>query len=102
MQDNNRSFVDRQFLRSLWDLDFQAFKDSEEEKALNERLRRWSERADLGENSAISAFFEQFFEKTWGYVQSGQSGSEEGTSKNVAIWPDLGRISLVGSVTGRS
>lgn len=64
--------ISRQFLRSHWSDDFEAFRDSPEEAELLERLTRWSARTDLKETSAESALLEEFFGKTWGYKQSGQ------------------------------
>lgn len=77
MRDIQEGFVTRSFLRSVWALDYEAFKGSEEEKQLFERLLRWSESIDLKETSAESAFLEEFFHQTWGYVQAGQHGSQE-------------------------
>ena len=50
-----------------------------------QRLRRWSARTDLGETSAEAAFIEEFFRATWGYVQSGQAGSE----REFTLWPQF-------------
>ena len=76
MRENHSAFVTLQFLRSVWDLDYRAFQDSDEERALLERLSRWSQRADLGERSAEAAFLDEFFRQTWGYAQAGQEGGE--------------------------
>ena len=76
MRENHLTFLSRAYLRSQWDLDYQAFRDSPEETALHERLARWSQRPDLGERSAESAFLDEFFRQTWGYVQPGQEGGE--------------------------
>ena len=78
------SFLSKTFLRSVWGLEYEAFKDSPEEKALEDRLRRWSDRKDLRETSAESALIEEFFRQTWGYAQSGQAGTEEGA---FTLWP---------------
>jgi hypothetical protein len=77
-------FISRPFLRSVWGLEYGAYQDSEQEKALDERLRRWSARKDLRETSAEAAFIEEFFRDTWGYEQAGQTGSEAGT---FTLWP---------------
>lgn len=61
-----------QFLRSHWADDYEAFKNSPEEKALFDRLTRWSQRTDLKETSAESALLEEFFRQIWGYTQAGQ------------------------------
>jgi hypothetical protein len=84
MADLFNSFISKTFLRSVWALEFEAFKDSEEENALNERLLRWSKRKDLRETSAEAAFIQEFFHDTWGYEQTGQSGAEAGT---FTLWP---------------
>ena len=80
MRDLHEGFVTRSFLRSVWALDYEAFKGSQEETDLLDRLNRWSARTDLKETSAESAFLEEFFVKTWGYVQSGQTGAENSFS----------------------
>ena len=76
MRENHLTFLSRAYLRSQWDLDYQAFRDSPEETTLHERLVRWSQRPDLGERSAESAFLDEFFRQTWDYVQPGQEGGE--------------------------
>jgi hypothetical protein len=76
MADLYSSFISKSFLRSIWELEFEAFRDSEDERALCERLRRWSARKDLRETSAEAAFIEEFFRDTWGYEQTGQAGAE--------------------------
>lgn len=78
------SFISKSFLRSVWALEYEAFKGSEEEAALEKRLKRWSERKDLRETSAEAAFIEEFFRDTWGYFQSGQEGAEKG---EFTLWP---------------
>ena len=83
MQDLQNAFLNPVFLRSVWANDYEVFKDSSEERALHERLRRWAGRADLKETSAEAAFIAEFFHATWGYVQSGQAGSERGFT----LWP---------------
>lgn len=85
MTELHRAFVSRSFLRSVWAIDYEEFKGSDEEKNLVERLERWSKRKDLKETSAEAAFIEEFFRATWGYVQSGQAGSEKGFT----IYPKL-------------
>ncbi|MDP3076099.1 Eco57I restriction-modification methylase domain-containing protein [Bradyrhizobium sp.] len=90
MQELHNSFITKQFLRSVWALDYKAFQGSEEERQLDERLVRWSERKDLKETSAEAAFIEVFFRDTWGYAQSGQIGAE----KNFTLWP---KFSIAGA-----
>ena len=80
MRDLHNPFVTKSFLRSVWALDYEAFKDSEEEKALLTRLANWSKRADLKETSAESALLDEFFKKTWGYSESGQKDEAEAFS----------------------
>src|SRR5260370_17746677 len=91
MADLFNSFISKAFLRSVWALEFEAFKGSEEEAALEERLRRWSTRKDLRETSAEAAFIQEFFHDTWGYEQSGQHGSEAGV---FTLWP---KFSIAGA-----
>jgi hypothetical protein len=57
-------------------LEYRAWQDSDNEKALDVRLALWAKRTDLKETSAESAFIDVFFRETWGYVQTGQRGSE--------------------------
>ena len=76
MHENQLTFLSRAYLRSQWSLDYQAFQNSSEEKALCDRLKRWSQRADVGERSAEAAFLDVFFRQTWGYIQAGQEGGE--------------------------
>lgn len=59
-------------MKSQWGDEYEAFKGSEEEKVLFNRLNAWANRTDLKETSAESALLEEFFGKTWGYRQSGQ------------------------------
>lgn len=77
MRDFHNTFIGRQFLRSQWDTEYQAFKGTETEKALEKRLVQWAQRADLKETSAEGPFVEEFFRQTWGYIHSGQAGAEE-------------------------
>jgi hypothetical protein len=84
MSDLFSSFISKSFLRSVWALEYEAFKESEEELALNDRLHRWSARKDLRETSAEAAFIEEFFHDTWGYDQTGQAGTEAGV---FTLWP---------------
>ncbi len=58
MLDSQNAFVTPTFLRSVWTADYEAFKDSPAEAALQERLHRWAARADLRETSAKPAFIE--------------------------------------------
>jgi len=80
MSDLHVAFVSKRFLRSHWDLEYRAWQDSDNEKALNDRLAFSAKRSDLKETSAESAFIDVFFRETWGYVQTGQRGSETGFS----------------------
>jgi hypothetical protein len=84
MADLVNSFISKAFLRSVWALEFEAFKDSDEEVALEGRLQRWSQRKDLRETSAEAAFIQEFFRDTWGYEQTGQAGAEAGS---FTLWP---------------
>jgi hypothetical protein len=67
------AFVSKSFLRSHWDLEYRAWRDSETDAF-------WAKRTDLKETSAESAFIDVLFRETWGYVQTGQRGSESGFS----------------------
>ncbi len=85
MQDLPNAFVTRSFLRSVWALEFEAFKGTPNEDALRDRLQRWADRTSLKEKAAEAAFIEEFFRQTWGYVQTGQAGS--GTT--FTLWPQF-------------
>ena len=76
MRENHLAFLSRAYLRSQWNLDYVAFRDSSEETMLRERLASWSRRTDLGERSAEAAFLDVFFHQTWDYAQTGQVGEE--------------------------
>jgi hypothetical protein len=91
MADLFNSFISKAFLRSVWSLEFEAFKGSDDESALDDRLRRWSSRKDLRETSAEAAFIEEFFHDTWGYEQTGQAGAEAGS---FTLWP---KFSIAGA-----
>jgi hypothetical protein len=84
MPDLFNSFVSKAFLSSVWALEYEAYKDSEDERALTDRFRRWSARKDLRETSAEAAFIQEFFHDTWDYEQTGQAGSEGGV---FTLWP---------------
>jgi hypothetical protein len=73
MTDLFNSFISKVFLRSVWALEFEAFKGSEDEAALDQRLKRWAARKDLRETSAEAAFIQEFFHDTWGYEQTGHA-----------------------------
>jgi len=75
MRDFHNSFVGRNFLRSLWAIEYEAFKGSDQETQLGKRLVDWASRADLKETTAEGAFIEEFFRQTWGYIHSGQDGA---------------------------
>jgi hypothetical protein len=85
MQDFQNPFITKQFLKSVWAIEYAAFRGSEDEATLLERLLRWSLRQDLRERAAQAAFIEEFFRQTWGYVQAGQAGAEAAFS----IHPDF-------------
>lgn len=91
MSDLVNSFISKSFLRSVWALEYEAFKETDAEITLNERLKRWSSRKDLRETSAEAAFIQEFFSATWGYTQTGQSGAEDGT---FTLWP---KFSIAGA-----
>jgi hypothetical protein len=47
MSDLHVAFVSKSFLRSHWDLEYRALQDSDNEKALDDRLAFWAKRTDL-------------------------------------------------------
>ena len=78
MLDSANAFLTPIYLRSVWDAEYKAWKDSPADAALLDRLQRWAARPDLGETGAESAFIQEFFRETWGYIQAGQAGSADG------------------------
>ncbi|HSC18492.1 MAG TPA: DNA methyltransferase, partial [Rhizomicrobium sp.] len=78
MPEFHNSFVSRSFLRSVWGAEYETFKGSPEEAGLRETLRLWSERKDLKETSAESAFLHTFFVDLWAYTQAGQQEKSAG------------------------
>ncbi len=73
----HNSFISKPFLRSLWALDYEAYKDTAQETELINMLRAWAKRSDLKETSAESAFIDSFFKSLWGYKQTGQDSEPE-------------------------
>ena len=82
MSDLHVGFVSKSFLRSHWDLEYRAWRDSETEKALDDRLALWAKRRDLKETSAESAFIDVFFRETWG-MSKPASGVPRSTSTTI-------------------
>ena len=78
------SFISKPFLRSLWALDYEAYKDTVEEKELIDMLHAWAKRSDLKETSAESAFIDSFFKSLWGYKQTGQN-----TEPEFSLYPQI-------------
>lgn len=77
MFERNPAFITRAFLRSVWAQDFEAFKNSNEEIALLEQLRNWSDRVVRGETADEAALMRNLFEGVWGYRYTG--GAEDHT-----------------------
>jgi len=78
MFDLHTEFIGKNFLRSVWSLDYEAFKDSATEKSVLSILADWSKRKDLKETSAEAAFLDVFFRDLWNYQQSGQGQNPNG------------------------
>ncbi len=85
MSELQNSFISRSFIRSVWAHEYETFKDSAEETELLDRLKRWAARGVQKETTAQSALLEEFFRATWGYVQAGQVGAEEGYTLHPAF-----------------
>ena len=66
------------YLRAILDKEFRAFKGSELEAELIERLHKWSRKVFQKETTAEIAFINVFFEQTWGYTQSGKTAAGAG------------------------
>ncbi|HEY1562069.1 MAG TPA: DNA methyltransferase, partial [Caulobacteraceae bacterium] len=82
MFDDSQGFLSRSFLLREWERDYKAWRDSNEETQLRERLRIWSRRADLRERSSEGAFIQTFFVETWGYQLAGRA-----TAEGFTAWP---------------
>lgn len=78
MYDFHKGFIGKAFLRSVWALDYKAFRGSDHEAKVYDRLKAWAERKDLKETSAESAFVDVFFHDLWGYSESGKRTDEHG------------------------
>jgi hypothetical protein len=83
MDDAANPFVTLSFLRSVWATEYDAFKDTEAEQRLAERLRNWVARKDLKETSAEAALIQTFFQDTWGYHHTGTTAS----ANEFTLWP---------------
>ena len=79
MRDRNSSFISRSFLRSVWAQDFEAFKDSDEERQLDQVLRNWALRRVAGEAVDDAGLTGNIFETLWGYRKSGDDEAQEYT-----------------------
>jgi hypothetical protein len=66
-------------------LEYRAWQDSDNEKALDDHLALWARRTDLKDTSADCAFIDVFFRETWGCVQTSQRGSEVDVNDNTRI-----------------
>ena len=79
MRDKNSSFISRSFLRSVWAQDFEAFRDSDEERQLEQVLRNWDARRVAGEAVDDAGLTGNIFETLWGYRKSGDDEAQEYT-----------------------
>lgn len=66
------------YLRSLWAAEFEAFRASERDEELRERLLHWAEREFQKETSAQQPFVDLFFKQTWGYRAAGEGAADDG------------------------
>lgn len=76
--DARLDFISKQFLRSVWALEYEAFKNSGKEAEIESRLRTWAKRDDHKETSAEAAFLQTFFSEMWGYSFAGKEHSKDG------------------------
>lgn len=67
------TFISKDFLKSVWAVDYSSFKNTDEERFLRARLQNWADRTDLGETSSEGAFVTTFFEELWGYSHTGRN-----------------------------
>lgn len=66
------------YLRSVWDREYQEFKNSPEADALFTRLSHWASRHRQKETIAEATFIDLFFKQTWGYHASGEGEKDRG------------------------
>lgn len=77
MFDDNRSFIGRAFLQSIFDNEFRLFVDDGHDAEILARLKNWDSRARRTETQDESAFITTFFEEIWGFSATGRSGDSE-------------------------
>ncbi len=66
-----KPLLERSFLASEFEFEFQAFKGSQTEVELWERLKAWDARRTRGETEIEGSFISRFFEESWGYRPDG-------------------------------
>lgn len=77
---SHQPLISPAYLRAVFENEFRAFKGSVDEKALIERIEKWSKKTFQKEKTAEIAFVNVYFETTWGYTQSGKTSSKSGFS----------------------
>ena len=100
MRDKNSSFISRSFLRSVWAQDFEAFRDSDEERQLEQVLRNWDARRVAGEAVDDAGLTGNIFETLWGYRKSGDDEAQEYTLTRQFPVPHSGPQGRQGSADG--
>jgi len=76
--DSRSEFIGRHFLRSVWALEYEAYKKSGQEAVTEANLRAWAKRQDHKETTDEAAFLQTFFCEIWGHSFSGKEPTKEG------------------------
>ena len=76
---STKPLLTNSFLRSVWADEYEAFKGSPEEAALDRRLNNWANRRDLGERASVT------FRQQFPIPETGQDGGT-GSSDLVLGW----------------
>ncbi len=66
-----KPLLDREFLKAELHYEFLDYQASDNDAALQERLRGWTSREIKRETQAESSFIQRFFVETWGYRDDG-------------------------------
>ena len=79
--DRFKPLLDREFLKSELDYEYQDYRASDADAVLLERLRGWTKRELKRETQAEGAFTQRFFIDTWGYGSDGEG------APTFQLWP---------------
>lgn len=79
--DRYKPLLDRDFLKSQLDYEYQDYRAGDADAVLLERLRGWARRELKRETQAEGEFTRRFFVDTWGYSPDGQGAA------TFQLWP---------------